>query len=118
MTSKILIVDDNFLIAMNLSDTLKELGFSTCEAHSADQAAELVRTDASISMIFTDLHMPGTNGYQLADKVRLMRPELPVVLVTGDESAITSDHGLQVLSKPYTCQDLHVFLGQAGTYLH
>ncbi len=117
MSSKILIVDDDVLISWLLADMLQDLGFAYCEASSARQAMELVRDDADIDMMLTDLHMPGTNGYQLTDQVRMMRPDLPIVLVTGDACAANGKHNLPVLSKPYTSRQLDSAIKEAQASL-
>lgn len=113
MGGRILVVDDDFLVTMTTADMLEDLGYASCEANTARQALEFVRSDATIEMILTDLHMPGTNGYQLIHEARALRPELPVILVTGDETASESRSSLSVLAKPYTRGQLATTIKEA-----
>jgi DNA-binding response OmpR family regulator len=82
----VLLVDDEFLIRLALSDFLQECGFKTLEARDAEQAiAALESLDTPIDVVLTDVRMPGQmNGFGLAQWIRENRPGLPVLLVSGD----------------------------------
>lgn len=57
--------------------------------------------------------MPGGNGYELADQARMMRPDLSVLLVTGDEAIKANPSSLPMLFKPYTREQLSIALKDA-----
>ena len=81
---RILLAEDETLIAMTLVDALEAEGYIVTMA--GDGAAALVearREDADFDMLVTDLNMPHMNGEDLIHALRLDRPELPVVVVTG-----------------------------------
>jgi CheY-like chemotaxis protein len=86
----------------------------TCE--SPERALDLVRQQpASIDVLLTDQAMPGLSGPALAEAVRRIRPDLPIVLATGflDEQKRPELARLgitQVLGKPYTLADLSMVL--------
>lgn len=110
--TKILVVDDDGLVAALLSSTLEELGYEVCEAYCGADAIELVATDRRIAVVVTDLGMPGISGYQLAETVRALRPGMPVILATGDHRALRdASHGLPVLPKPYSRKELGELVG-------
>ena len=82
----ILIVDDEPLIRMGLSDFLQECGFKVLEAGNAAEAVQMIKSYAVvIDLVITDVRMPGDmDGFGLAQWVRAHQPALPVILCSGD----------------------------------
>ncbi|UVD59136.1 response regulator [Rhizobium sp. Pop5] len=99
---KILLVDDDALIAMSSVDMLEDLGHQVAEANSGLQALELIRSGQHFDMMITDYSMPGMTGAQLAQAVRAIHPALPIVLATGyADLPAGADIDLPRLGKPY-----------------
>jgi DNA-binding response OmpR family regulator len=102
---KLLIVEDEFLIRLTLSEALQDDGFQVLEAGSGDEAAELLRADGAVALLITDVQLPGSlDGRQLAEQARAARPELPVIFMTGrpDSVAGVAPSARNVfISKPY-----------------
>lgn len=68
MQSRLLIVEDDGLIRLDLVDMVSDLGFLAEEAATADQAVEMLETEDRIDAILTDIDMPGSiNGLGLAN---------------------------------------------------
>ena len=107
MGSRILIVDDDALVAAFMTDTLTRLGHTTLEVTSGLEAVEKLSTDSAFDLVLTDLHMGKMDGYDLTERLRLTHPDLPVVLVTADGHA-GEDRRCRtpVLLKPYTRDEL------------
>ena len=101
-TARILVVDDDPLIAMSTVDMLEDLGHFVIEANSGKRALEIIDGGQDIDLMMTDQAMPGMTGIQLAEIVRSKRPNLPVLLATGYTDLPTSKlANLPRLSKPY-----------------
>ena len=67
----VLIVEDDFLLRMDAVDMIKAAGFDVAEAANADQAIEILEARRDITVVFTDLQMPGSmDGLKLARAVR------------------------------------------------
>ncbi|WP_306371778.1 hybrid sensor histidine kinase/response regulator [Rhizobium aegyptiacum] len=99
---KILLVDDDTLIAMSSVDMLEDLGHEAVEANSGSEALALIRSGEHFDLVITDYSMPGMTGAQLAQSVRNMLPTLPIVLATGyADLPAGSDVDLPRLAKPY-----------------
>lgn len=80
----VLVVDDEPLIRMNAVDVLEDHGFAAIEAEDADDA--LVQLDAhpDISVLFTDINMPGRcDGLDLARQVHALRPDVHLIITSG-----------------------------------
>ena len=83
MATRVLLVEDEFLIRMILAEALADEGFEVVEAASGDEAARLAQ-DTGFDLLLTDIQMPGRlDGVALARHLLRDRPDLPVVYVTG-----------------------------------
>jgi signal transduction histidine kinase len=100
--AKILVVDDDPLIAMSTVDMLEDLGHTVIEANSALRALEILDGGADVDLMMTDQAMPGMTGVQLAEIVRRKRPNMPILLATGYADLPPNQQSpLPKLSKPY-----------------
>jgi CheY-like chemotaxis protein len=114
----VLIVEDNPGVRGFAVSAARELGYVAIEADNAAVALERVHETPDISVLLTDVVMPGVNGRQLADSVLAIRPGLPIIFMTGyTRNAIvhngTLDRGVRLLTKPFTVIDLERELNQA-----
>jgi CheY-like chemotaxis protein len=111
---KILLVDDDALIAMSSVDMLDDLGHEVVEANSGSQALELIRSGQHFDLVITDYSMPGMTGAQLAEAARRIHPALPIVLATGyADLPAGTDIDLPRLAKPYSQTQLAREIGKA-----
>jgi len=115
---RVLLVEDDPAVAEMTAGLLVELGYAVDRA--ADGRAALDRLDAAgpYDLMLSDMVMPGDlTGLALASATRELRPQLPIVLVTGYSEAATDARsaGFQVLSKPYTLLDLRAALELSST---
>jgi PAS domain S-box-containing protein len=110
---RVLIVEDDTLVAELAASMLGELGFETMVAHSAKEALDQLAGGEKPKVIFTDVVMPGgISGIELARKVRDRFPELPILLTTGYSEQVAGTHGFPVLQKPYELGSLAAALGK------
>jgi CheY-like chemotaxis protein len=80
----VLLVEDEVMISNLVADCLSGSGFHVHEAATADEALRYMRSGASIDVLFTDVNLPGRmNGAELAERARELRPEMPIVYVSG-----------------------------------
>ncbi|MCY1745711.1 response regulator [Ensifer sp. SL37] len=108
----ILVVDDEPLVRMVAVEILEELGYEVLEASDGPSALKMLDARPTIDLLVTDVGLPnGMNGRQLADAVRVQRPGLNVLFVTGyAENAVLNhghlDHRMEVVTKPFTADVL------------
>ncbi len=106
---RILVVDDDVLIAMSTVDMLEDLGHEVVEANSGAKALEILRGEREFDLLITDYSMPRMTGGQLAKAVRELKPGLPILLATGYADLPQGfDIDLPRLSKPYHQEQLAV----------
>ncbi|MEP9360062.1 PAS domain-containing protein [Sphingomonas sp. KR3-1] len=101
-----LLVDDEELVRMSTADMLVDLGYQVTEASSAEEALALLGTGLTPNLVVTDHLMPGMSGAQLARELKAMRPDLPVLIVSGYAEAEGVDPDIARLTKPFRNAEL------------
>jgi signal transduction histidine kinase len=109
---RVLVVDDDPMVAAGTAAMIEDLGYSVVEAESAARALDLLRADPNFDIVITDQVMPGMTGIELADEIRRLRPGLPVAIATGYADAAREASGLPRLNKPYGQHDLAMLIAQ------
>jgi CheY-like chemotaxis protein len=101
----VLIVEDEFLLRMNAVDMIAAAGFEAIEAANADEAIEILENRRDITVVFTDVQMPGSmDGLKLARAVRGRWPPIKIVATSGHVDVAETDlpDGGRFLPKPYS----------------
>jgi DNA-binding response OmpR family regulator len=101
----ILVADDNPAFADLLRATLEEAGYEVVTA-STGLAAVSCLANNEIDAAVLDVLMPGISGDAVAERLRQLDPELPVLLMTGADSTFVAGSGLPVLRKPFPQDEL------------
>src|SRR5690348_9166398 len=114
---RILVVDDDSLVAESTVSMLEHLGHSTILTTSCLAALDALRTEPRIDLVITDQVMPGMTGTELARRMRQLRPELPIILATGYSELIQRrvEPGFVVLDKPYHLEKLAAMITRVMT---
>jgi two-component sensor histidine kinase len=82
--TNVLVVEDEMVLRMRAVDIVQGAGFNAVEAVNADEALEILEGRSDISLLFTDIQMPGSiDGLKLAHAVHKRWPEIKIVLVSG-----------------------------------
>ena len=111
-TERILVVEDDPFVRSLTVRQLKSLDYEVLVAAGVEDALHKLRSDAKIDVLFTDIVMPGaTNGWELAELAKRIRPRLPVLLTSGYalETLVKQgrlQQGVVVLAKPYRKETL------------
>ena len=101
----ILLVEDDVLIRLVTADALRESGLAVIEAASADEALAYLGAGGPVDLLFTDIDMPGSlNGLDLARRLKLTNPALPVILTSGTFMTQNIRPVGLFVSKPYSLE--------------
>ena len=119
MSSKgrIVVIDDEVNAAAALETLLKEDGYDVARAHEARTGLQLVeRHDPDL--VLTDLRMPGMDGIELLAKIKELRPETMVIVMTAYGTVKTAVRAMKLgaedyLGKPIDVEELEVVLQRA-----
>src|SRR6266850_4337937 len=83
-TTNVLVVEDEMVLRMRAVDIVEDAGFTAVEAVSADEALAILESRSDISLLFSDIQMPGTmDGLKLAHAVHDRWPSIKIILVSG-----------------------------------
>lgn len=109
---RVLVADDERVIADTLSMILNQSGFETRVAYSGEQAVEIAG-EFRPEMLISDVIMAGVNGIDAAIEIRRILPEIKVLLFSGQaatadllEKARARGYDFEILAKPVHPQDL------------
>ena len=110
----VLVVDDDSLVLTSTSLLLEDLGHRVVSATSGSQALTLFDQGEVIDLMITDMAMPQMSGAQLAHAVRLLKPDLPIILATGYAERLEGFAAqLPRLPKPFTQMNLVAIIAQS-----
>ncbi|MCU0117822.1 PAS domain S-box protein [Pseudomonas sp. B2M1-30] len=110
----VLVVDDDSLVLTSTTLLLEDLGHRVVSAVSGAQALALFDEGEVIDLMITDMAMPQMSGAQLAHAVRLLKPDLPIILATGYAERLEGFAAeLPRLPKPFTQLNLAAIIAQS-----
>lgn len=103
----VLVVEDDMMVRMPIAEYLRDCGYTVLEAGDAAEAIATVHAVGTISLVFSDVRMPGSmDGFGLARWLRKHYPEIPVLLTSGYNSSrslsVDVAPGVKLIEKPYS----------------
>jgi CheY-like chemotaxis protein len=105
----VLLVEDEWLLRMDAVEMIRSAGFDVVEAENAADAIEILEVRRDITLVFTDIQMPGSmDGLKLARAVRGRWPPIKIVATSGlvDVGEKDLPEGGRFLAKPYRPEQL------------
>ena len=112
MKPRVLVVEDESLIRLDVADALRERGFEVEEASSAGGAQQALASMARpLDALVVDLGLPDRKGDDLAAEIRAAHPRLPIIIASGYASEqvharFRSDPQTAFIDKPYNAAQL------------
>ena len=109
MGARILLVDDDEAVRTTTAMILESMGYIVTSAEGGAAAMSLLDAATAFDLLLTDVAMPGISGPELADRVRIDRPSLPIVFFSGyaDPDAVAGRQILhRLVRKPFRASDL------------
>jgi DNA-binding NtrC family response regulator len=107
----ILLVEDDERVRALGVETLRDLGYTVVHAGNGESALAMLDRHPEVSLLFTDVVMPGGSGRKLAEAALARHPGLKVLYTTGfTRNAVVHngvlDHGVDFIAKPFTVEQL------------
>ena len=102
--SKILVVDDDQDVREIVAEALVDFGYGVVQAASGEEALPILRRDRDISLLITDVRMPGMSGLDLAKAARRGNADLKIIVISG--YFVPQHIGERFLAKPFHMQEL------------
>lgn len=107
----ILLIDDETTIRELVTETLEGLGYDVISAGDGASGLAALGRAAHVDLVITDIGLPGgLTGLQVAQAMRAIKPELPILFITGyaEQSSLTSngfEPGMEIITKPFSLND-------------
>jgi CheY-like chemotaxis protein len=80
----VLVVEDEMMVRMPIAEYLRDCGYNVLEASDASEAIAAVGAEGPVSLVFSDVRMPGKmDGFELAEWFQSHYPSVPVLLTSG-----------------------------------
>lgn len=101
MKPAILVVDDDLAICEVLRDALNEHVFEVFVSHTGNDALAAIAQQPAVALVLLDMMLPDINGLQVLQQIQRLRPDLPVVMLTGLGSESDVVVGLEMGADDY-----------------
>jgi two-component system cell cycle sensor histidine kinase/response regulator CckA len=107
----VLLVEDEDAVRLFGARALRNQGYTVLEARSGENALDVLRAEDGVDVLVTDVVMPGMDGTTLARLVRMERPHIQVILMSGyaENTALgefSGEDGIHFLPKPFSLKQL------------
>ncbi len=107
----ILVVDDEYDLALSTKVSLNRLGYKVLTANNATEALRLLQNNQNIDLMFSDVIMSGgMNGFDLAKEAKRQYPNLKILLASGftqdKDHELFEEYGKGMLAKPYRSNEM------------
>ncbi len=98
---RVLVVEDEELVRDMIVHEMALAGFEVLQAANAEDALALMSTIDRLDLLFTDIRLPGMDGWQLAQQIRVRYAQVPVIYASGYAERVTPLPRSKFLQKPY-----------------
>ncbi len=117
MKEKILVVDDDEGVRQVLGQSLKESGYVATSVDSGEKAVATLR-EGSFDLVILDMVLPRVDGLEVLKEITALRPETPVVMITGYASVETAIKAMKMgavdyVVKPFRMEEVELVVGRA-----
>jgi CheY-like chemotaxis protein len=109
MTHLVLVMDDDSAVLEMVAAMLEDFGCEVVTAGSGPEALNQLQQNDQISIMLTDINMPGMDGHELAHRATQLRPQLRVLQLSGRERR---RDGFPLLRKPFDEDELRRVMQQ------
>jgi CheY-like chemotaxis protein len=113
---EVLVVDDDVNVRRHFADALEQAGSNVHAVSTGEEAVQFVRHHPLTCVVLADVRMPRMDGWDLERVLRMILPNLPVVLVTADR--LLSIRGGTVRDKPVSPADIEALVRTSCRQTH
>jgi two-component system response regulator HydG len=117
----LLIVDDDRFVRDTCREAASSLGYRASSAESAEQAVRAIESQ-NIDVVFFDLKQPAAGGLEALQRMKSLRPDLEIIVITGHGTVQTAVQAMKAgaydfVTKPFTLDELKILLERVATHL-
>jgi DNA-binding NtrC family response regulator len=113
-TLKIIIIEDEKILRISLADDLREAGYDVQDYHNPNSALEVIQRD-SVDVVITDVKMPHMDGIKLLSKIKTIKPNTTVIVMTAYGSVNSAVEAMKkgaydYITKPFQMDEMLLIL--------
>ena len=108
----VLVVDDEVAVRAVPAGFLRDCGYEVIETDGAAAALDLIEQGQAVDLALVDFAMPGLNGVEFARRARPLRPDMPIILLTGYFD-VEVPRDVTLVHKPFSNATLQAALADA-----
>jgi len=117
VSEKLLVVDDDEGVRQVLAQALKESGYQVADADSGERAVEVLK-EGAFDLVILDMVLPRVDGMQVLKQIAALRPETPVIMITGYASVETAIKAMKMgavdyVVKPFRMEEVDLVVKRA-----
>ena len=117
MKEKILVVDDDEGVRQVLGQSLQESGYGVTGVDSGERAVAAVR-EGAFGLIILDMVLPRVDGLEVLKEITALRPEIPIIMITGYASVETAIKAMKMgavdyVVKPFRMEEVELVVAKA-----
>ena len=105
--SAILIVEDEESLAVGLEYNMTEEGYRVVRADDGRRAVEIFQTQ-EFDLVVLDIMLPYIDGFEVAEQIRQVSPQIPILMLTARTSQADRIHGLEIGADDYLAKPFHL----------
>ncbi|RVI99091.1 sigma-54-dependent Fis family transcriptional regulator [Sinorhizobium meliloti] len=119
MNTRILIIDDEIRITKSLAFSLKQAGFECFETHNGTLGCKAAKKE-NPDVILLDIRMPGMNGLEVLEWLRVETPDIPVIMMSAHDNTADAVNAMKMgaidyLAKPFDMDELILLLKETNS---
>ena len=114
LRSMIIIAEDDDGVRVLTEELLLDRGYDVITAQNGAKALDRIRREPGVSLVITDIRMPGIDGWELARRTTELRPDIKVLYMTGYSGEQRPDDAPRgpLLRKPWRSGEFYRFIEQ------
>lgn len=113
----VLVVEDEALLREMIAFEFETSGFEVIDAGSAEEALLRLNDIGVLDLLFTDIRLPGMDGWSLASRVRALKPDAPVIYASGNAERQELLPRSEFIQKPYRTEQIFAVAAGLGVDL-
>ena len=113
----VLVVEDEPLLREMIAFEFELSGFEVVDAGSAEEALQRLSQMPLLDLLFTDIRLPGMDGWSLATEVRALRADTPVIYASGNAERQELLPRSEFIQKPYRPEQIFAVAAGLGVDL-
>jgi len=114
----VMVVEDEEMMRETVIEMLEERAEKVIPAESGNAALEKLKGEEKVNVVITDLKMPGIDGFTLLDRMKIVEPNIPIVVMSGYSETFSIEEAMkrgaaEYILKPFKKDEINMIVDRA-----